>query len=64
MTLACEPKLDDSGLAAVLEELELLVPHPDIGGLIFSQSPELSVEDVVELALAYVPLVLPRFTDE
>jgi hypothetical protein len=57
---AIDPKLGDSQLADVLDELERLVPHPDIGALIFSEEPELTPEEIVERALSYVPPALPR----
>lgn len=54
-----DPKLDDSQLADVLEELERLVPHSEIGALIFSGEPELTVEEILERALSYVSPALP-----
>lgn len=57
---AIDPKLDDSQLVDILEELERLVPHPAVGELIFSGEPELTVEEILERALAYVsPALLP-----
>lgn len=56
---AIDPKLDDSQLADILEELERLVPHPEVGELIFSGEPELTVEEILERALAYVSPALP-----
>jgi hypothetical protein len=38
---AIDPRLRDYQLADVLEELERLVPHPEVGALIFSGEPEL-----------------------
>jgi hypothetical protein len=55
---AIDPKLKDAQISYVLAELERLVPHPDIGALIFSHEPELSAEEIVDRSLSYVPRVL------
>ena len=55
---ALDPKLRDEDLGQLLERLDRMVPHPDIGNLMFHQVPELTAEQIVERALAYRPIAL------
>jgi len=54
---AIDPTTPDDELAEILEELNRTLPHPAISDLIFHHEPELSAEQVLEIARAYRPLI-------
>lgn len=49
---------------AMLDELRKNVPHPSVSDLIFWPEEELTAEEIVELALAFRPIVLPPSTND
>lgn len=56
------PGPDDDELAELLELLEANVPHPTPSELIFygPGGREMSAAEVVDTALAYKPIILPK----
>jgi len=54
---AIDPTTPDDELAEILEELNRRLPHPAISDLIFHHEPELSAEQVLEIARTYRPLI-------
>jgi hypothetical protein len=60
---ALDPKLPDEALGELLDRLGRMVPHPDIGALIFHHAPELPPDQIVDIALAYVPVALGHKED-
>lgn len=57
-----EKIMNDAGteeeIDAMIDELRKHVPHPSVSDLIFWPEEELTAEEIVELALAYQPIVL------
>ena len=47
----------------LMQQLEKNVLHPGVSELIFWNSPELTAEEIVELALSYKPIPLPEKFD-
>jgi hypothetical protein len=50
----CNPMLSDEEVSEYIEILEDSVPHPAPSDLIFWNGEDLSPEEVVEIALAYI----------
>ncbi|PEW83728.1 hypothetical protein CN446_31740 [Bacillus cereus] len=48
----------EEGLDEMLEALERNVPHPEVSDLIYWNEKDLSLEQIVDIALAYKPIQL------
>jgi hypothetical protein len=44
----------------LLDEVKQNVPDPEVSDLIFWRKPALTAEDIVDRAMAYAPIILPR----
>jgi hypothetical protein len=60
---AIDPATSDDELAEILEELNRRLSHPAISDLIFHHEPELSAEEVLEIARAYRPVITKLYRE-
>jgi hypothetical protein len=61
---AIDPTTSDVELGEVLSQIDAYVPHPAVVDLIFHHEPELSVEEILEVALSYKPIILGKPDDK